>query len=132
METITRRIELDLSSDELWAAITDRETLEAWLGDAVDVDIREGGTGVVVDDGVVREITVRTVDDGRGWSFEWQVEGAPASTVNFEISEADDGRSALTITETLAAKAEGAARAFRWDLCALLLWACTVAVAVVR
>ena len=52
--------------------------------------------------------------------------------MNFEITEVDDGRSALTITETLTAKAESGARAFRWDLCALLLWACTVAVAVVR
>jgi hypothetical protein len=45
----------------------------------------------------------------------------------------------LTITETLAygtsaagAEARAEAGSFRWDLCALLLWACTVAVAFVR
>ena len=32
METVTRRIELDITPEALWAAITDRETLEAWLG----------------------------------------------------------------------------------------------------
>ena len=40
METVTRRVELEISTDELWAAITDREALEAWLGEQVEVDLR--------------------------------------------------------------------------------------------
>ena len=134
METITRHVELDISPDALWSAITDRETLEAWLGDRVDVDVRPGGTGVIVDDGITREVKVRSVEEGRGWSFEWRVDEASESVVSFEISSTDDGASVLTITETLSAGAEGRAEAgsLRWDLCALLLWACTVAVAFVR
>ena len=134
METITRHVELDISPDALWSAITDRETLEAWLGDRVDVDVRPGGTGVIVDDGITREVKVRSVDEGRGWSFEWRVDEAPVSVVSFEISSTDDGASVLTITETLSAGCEARAEAgsLRWDLCALLLWACTVAVALVR
>ena len=134
METITRHVELDISPDALWSAITDRETLEAWLGERVDVDVRPGGTGVIVDDGITREVNVRSVDEGRGWSFEWRVDEAPLSVVSFEISSTDDGASVLTITETLSAGAEARAEAgsVRWDLCALLLWACTVAVAFVR
>ena len=56
------------------------------------------------------------------------------SVVSFEISSTDDGASVLTITETLSAGAEACAEAgsLRWDLCALLLWACTVTVAFVR
>ena len=134
METITRHVELDISPDALWSAITDRETLEAWLGERVDVDVRPGGTGVIVDDGITREVNVHSVDEGRGWSFEWRVDEAPLSVVSFEISSTDDGASVLTITETLSAGAEARAEAgsVRWDLCALLLWACTVAVAFVR
>src|SRR5262245_35113216 len=133
METVTRHVELDISPDALWSAITDRETLEAWLGEQVDVDLRPGGMGVIVDDGITREVVVRSVDEGRGWSFEWRVDEAPVSVVSFEISD-DDGASVLTITETLHAGVEARAQAggFRWDLCALLLWACTVAVALVR
>jgi uncharacterized protein YndB with AHSA1/START domain len=130
MDTVTRHVELDISPEALWSAITDRETLEAWLGERVDVDLRPGGTGVIVDDGVTREVVVHSVDEGRGWSFEWRVDEAPVSVVSFEISRNDEGASVLTITETLTASAE--AGSFRWDLCALLLWACTVAVAFVR
>jgi uncharacterized protein YndB with AHSA1/START domain len=134
METVTRHVELDISPDALWSAITDRETLEAWLGERVDVDLRPGGSGVIVDAGVTREVIVHSVEDGRGWSFEWRVDAAPVSVVSFEISRNDDGASVLTITETLTAGTEARAEAcgFRWDLCALLLWACTVAVALVR
>jgi uncharacterized protein YndB with AHSA1/START domain len=133
METVTRHVELDISPDALWAAITERDTLEAWLGERVDVDVRPGGTGVIVDDGVVRDVVVRNVDEGRGWTFEWSVDDEPVSTVSFEISTAG-GASVLTITETLHAdaKADAGVSGFRWDLCALLLWACTVAVALVR
>ena len=134
METVTRHVQLDISPDALWSAITDRETLEAWLGERVDLDLRPGGEGVIVDDGVTRDVVVHRVEEGRGWSFEWRVDEAPVSTVSFEISTADDGASVLTITETLHAEAHAhaAGGGFRWDLCALLLWACTAAVALVR
>ena len=138
MERVTRQIRLDISSEALWAAITDRETLEAWLGERVDVDLRPGGAGTIVDDGLKRDVVVQRVDHGRGWSFEWQIDEAPVSTVSFEISSADDGASVLTITETLhsetlhAQASAGAGGGFRWELCALLLWACTAAVALVR
>jgi len=134
METVTRHVELDISADALWSAITDRETLEAWLGERVDVDLRPGGSGVIVDDGIAREVIVHSVEEGRGWSFEWRVDEAPLSVVSFEISSTERGASVLTITETLTADAEARADTggFRWELCALLLWACTVAVAFVR
>ena len=139
METITRRVELEISPEALWSAITDRETLEAWLGERVDVELRPGGMGVIVDDGITREVIVHSVDEGQGWSFEWRVDEAPVSGVSFEIASNDDGASVLTITETLVdgtlaagARAQAAAGGFRWDLCALLLWACTMAAALVR
>jgi uncharacterized protein YndB with AHSA1/START domain len=136
METVTRQVQLEISPDSLWSAITDRDALEAWLGERVDVDLRPGGTGVVVDDGVSRDVIIRSVDEGRGWSFEWRASGegheALPSVVSFEISADEQGGSVLTITETLSARACADTGGFRWDLCALLLWACTVAVAFVR
>jgi uncharacterized protein YndB with AHSA1/START domain len=135
METVTRHVQLDLTPDALWAAITDRDTLEAWLGERVDVDLRPGGAGVIIDNGVAREVVVQSVEEGRGWTFEWRVEDAPASTVSFEIATTDDGDSVLTITETMegaGAQAQASVSSLRWELCAILLWACTAAVALVR
>jgi uncharacterized protein YndB with AHSA1/START domain len=131
METVTRRVELDISPEALWNAITDGEMLAAWFGDTVDVDLRPGGTGAVIDEQVTRRLRVDAVEPGRGWSFDWSVDDEPASHVSFAIESTDDGGSRLTITETLSASAS-ADRGFRWDLCALLLWACTMATALVR
>jgi uncharacterized protein YndB with AHSA1/START domain len=132
VESVTRQLELEISPDALWEAITDRSALEAWLGDQVDVDLRPGGTGVVVDDGITRRVRVETVEHGRGWSFRWQVDDEPESHVTFAIATSDDGGSRLTITETLSAEAGAGGRGSRWELCALLLWACTAAAALVR
>ena len=132
METVSRQVELDISPDALWAAISERAALEAWFGDVVDLDLRPGGSGVVVDDGVVRHVHIDTVEPGRGWSFHWQVDDEPESHVTLAIATTDDGGSRLTVTETLSAEASAAGHGFRWDLCAVLLWACTVATALVR
>jgi uncharacterized protein YndB with AHSA1/START domain len=135
METVTRHIELELSTDALWEAITDRRALEAWLGDTVEIDLRPGGHGVVVDDGVTRHVTVSTLEPGRGWSFEWSADDEPASRVTLAISTTDTGATQLTITETMSASTEsggGSTCGARWDLCLFLLWACTVAAAMAR
>jgi uncharacterized protein YndB with AHSA1/START domain len=131
METVTRRVELEISTAELWNAITDGEALATWLGDDVEIDLRPGGIGHVIDQDVTRQLTVDKVEQGRAWSFEWHVDDEPVSHVAFEIESTEDGGSRLTITETLGASASAEHR-FRWDLCALLLWACTVATVLVR
>jgi len=137
METVTRQIDLELSPDALWDAITDRQMLEAWLGDTVDIDLRPGGSGVVVDDGVTRHVTVSRFEPGFGWAFDWRVDDEPESHVTFAIATTDTGCTRLTITETLAAGSSASAKAgsaavMRWDLCLFLLWACTVAAALMR
>jgi uncharacterized protein YndB with AHSA1/START domain len=131
MEAVTRQVELEISPEALWEAISDREALATWLGDDVEIDLRPGGTGHVIDEHTTRLLTVDTVEHGRAWSFEWHVGDEPVSHVAFEIESTDDGGSRLTITETLGATAS-AEHGFRWDLCALLLWACTVATVLVR
>jgi uncharacterized protein YndB with AHSA1/START domain len=132
METVSRQVELDISPEALWDAISQRPGLETWLGDAVDVELRPGAAGIVVDDDVTRRIRVDTVDPGRGWSFHWQVDDEPESHVVLAIAATDDGGSRLTITESLSPQASAAGHGFRWELCALLLWASTAIAALVR
>jgi uncharacterized protein YndB with AHSA1/START domain len=131
-ESITRQVDLDLDPHAAWQAITDREALEAWLGELVDIDIRPGGTGVVVDDDVARTVTVDEVDLGRRWSFHWRSpDNSAPSLVTFEIAPRDDGGSTLTITETLTVRAR-ADNPLAWEARVACLWAYTMAFARAR
>jgi uncharacterized protein YndB with AHSA1/START domain len=131
-ESIIREVELDLSPDEMWDAITDRHQLEQWLGETVDIDVRAGGTGVVVDDDVRRDVVVERVDRGRAWSFRWRRQDTGTlSRVTFEVIPARHGGSRLAITETLVASAR-AAHQLRWEARLACLWVHTMAFARAR
>jgi len=137
--TVTREIDLDTSVDALWQTISDPDHLGTWLGDAVDVDMRPGGTGTVVDDGIVRHLRVEEVSEPRHLSFTWWEPGSEstASRVVFAVGTNDDGGSRLTITETLPDQsprivARASASKLRWEVRAMSLWACTMAAALVR
>ena len=142
--TITRRVDLDINADRLWDALTDSSQLATWLGDAVELDVRQGGTGTVVDDGIVREVRVDRVLQGRELTFTWWEADRPdvASTVTFAVEQLPEGASRLAIVETFDPDARGGrvaqARAAagareRWSIRVLCLWAGTVAaVALVR
>jgi uncharacterized protein YndB with AHSA1/START domain len=138
--TITRHVELDIEADRLWDALTDSSLLATWLGDHVDLDVRPGGTGTVVDDGVVRRVRVDHVQHGRELTFTWWDDDHPevASTVRFAVEQLPEGTSRLAIVETFEPDAPGGtvvqARASagardRWGVRVVCLWACTVAAA---
>ena len=137
--TITRQVDLDTPADELWEMVSDPDHLAAWLGDSVDVDVRPGGTGTVVDDDIVRHVQIEEVSQPRRLSFTWWESGdrSTESRVVFAIGTTVDGRSRLTITETLSGQSPGmvaraSAARMRWEVRVLSLWACTVAVASMR
>ncbi|MEO8695606.1 MAG: SRPBCC domain-containing protein [Acidimicrobiales bacterium] len=137
--TITRQVDLDTPADELWDMVSDPDQMATWLGDSVDVDMRPGGTGTVVDDGIVRDIEIDEVNESRRLSFTWWESGdrATASRVEFVVGTTTDGRSRLTITETLPdlsprMVARASATRMRWEVRVLSLWACTVALASMR
>jgi len=137
--TITRQVDLDAPADELWDLVSDPDQMATWLGDSVDVDLRPGGTGTVVDDGIVRHVQIEEVSESRRLSFTWWESGdrSTESRVVFAIGTSDDGRSRLTITETLPEQsprlsARASAGRMRWEVRVLSLWACTVAVASMR
>ncbi len=96
-----RTQDFDVPAEELWEAVTNPDHM-GWLGDEVSLDVRPGGTGVVVDDGETREIQVDTVDDGRHLSFRWWPEGDEdmASRVDLTVIPRPPG-SRLMVRETL-------------------------------
>ena len=137
--TITRQVDLDTPADELWDMVSVPDQMATWLGDSADVDLRPGGTGTVVDDGIVRHVQIEEVSEPRRLSFTWweSDDRSTESRVVFAIGTAADGRSRLTITETLPEQphsivALASAGGIRWEVRVLSLWACTVAVASMR
>ena len=137
--TITRQVDLDTPADELWDMVADPDQMATWLGDSVDVDLRPGGTGTIVDDGIVRHVQIEEVSQPRRLSFTWweSDDRSTESRVVFAIGTTADGRSRLTITETLHGhsprlSARASAATMRWEVRALALWAGTVAAVLVR
>lgn len=106
-----RTQDFDVPAEELWEAVTDPEQM-GWLGEEVSLDVRPGGTGLVVDDGETREVRVDTVDDGRRLSFRWWPEGDEdmASRVDLIVIPRPPG-SRLVVRETLPLPVATAGRA---------------------
>jgi uncharacterized protein YndB with AHSA1/START domain len=132
--SLRRHVELDISADSLWELVASPEHLAGWLGDAVDLRIEPGGTGVVIDDEISRFVHVDRVDDGRALGFTWWEADGEMSRVELEIISLPGGGSRLDITETLAAGAAAVtaeAAAERWEVRVCALWACTVVAALV-
>ena len=131
--SITRSVELDAEVDEVWEAITTPEQLSGWLEGEVDVDVRPGGDGVLVEpDGAVRRMRIDEVEPARRLALQWWPEdgSTPASTVEFDL-EPIPGGTHLVVTETLAARSPVNACASTsssdphpWDV-RLLLLGCT-------
>ncbi|HET7488466.1 MAG TPA: SRPBCC family protein [Acidimicrobiales bacterium] len=128
---ITRTIDLDADLAEVWRALTDPALLASWLGDEVDLEVRPGGEGTVVDGGERRRARVDEVDPDRRLALSWWPEdrSGPASTVELELEPTAVG-TRLVVTETLAPHAATASTG-RWGL-RLLLLSCCLAPALVR
>ncbi len=138
--TITRRVDFAFSPDELWQLVSTPDSLSAWLGDSVELDLRPAGSGVVIDGGVIRDVRVTEVSNGRRLGFVWCDRDDPStpSHVTFDVESDRDGGSHLVITETLTASggaadaADIAGAQAAWEVRVLSLWACTVVAALVQ
>jgi uncharacterized protein YndB with AHSA1/START domain len=138
---VRRTVDLDVPVEQLWQLVADPARMAEWLGDAVDIDVQPGGTGAIVDDGVLKFVHVDRIDAGRRLSFSWWEPDQPEHTaqVVFEVAPVADGGSRLHITETLTAGATASgearlsarARQLRWEARVCTLWACTVVAALI-
>lgn len=116
---LERTLDVPASADELWAAITDPDELATWLGDEVTVDLRPGGTGVVVDGDEERHLRVDEVDEGQRWAFTWWPAAGPqdiaATSVELVVLPRVGG-SRLIVRESLPAAVQASRPTSRWDL----------------
>ncbi len=135
---ITRTVDLDASLDDVWRALTEPQLLGDWLDSSVELDVRPGGKGVIVEaDGAVRRACVDDVDPGRRLALRWWPEegDGPESKVELDLEQTPDG-TRVVVTETLIATAPGSATASasaasgRWAARFLLLGCCLLRVTV--
>lgn len=123
---ITRSVELDAPADEVWRALTEPELLGDWLGSQVELDVRPGGDGVIVEpDGAVRRAQVDEVEPARRLALRWWPEdgSGPASKVELDLVATPAG-TRVVVTETLVPSAPVACASIaadRWSVRFLLL-----------
>jgi uncharacterized protein YndB with AHSA1/START domain len=97
---IRREIDLDADLARVWHALTDREELSGWLGGPIEVEMRPGSNGTIVDDdGTVRHALIGDVDPERRLSLRWWPEDGTVSEVIFELCPSESG-TRLVVTET--------------------------------
>lgn len=97
--TVTKQLDLDADTDEVWAALTDDEERERWMGGDTEIDVRPGGRGHVTDDdGTRREVLVHEVEVGRRLTLDWWTDDDAPSHVEFVVVPTERG-SRLTVTE---------------------------------
>jgi uncharacterized protein YndB with AHSA1/START domain len=123
-------VDLDASIEAAWDAISDPSELANWLGPVVELDLRPGGHGRVVDDdGAVRQLVITDVRAGEQVAWHWWSESGELSSVELRLDR-HDGHTRLHITETtllpsatpdvVRAQVHGCAR--RWSAATSRLW----------
>jgi uncharacterized protein YndB with AHSA1/START domain len=126
--TIERTTDLDMNVDELWALIASAEGWTSWLVDEAEVDIAPDAVGSAVEDGLVRQVRIESVTEGRGIAFSWWNLDDPssASYVQLDIVELPDGHSQLHISEQFRGSSATArmssGAAVSWDVRLVTLW----------
>lgn len=101
MTTFTRRIHLDAPSEEVWPLLAQPEGWARWLTDDAEVDVRPGGVGRVVEDGVVRSVEIEVVEPRSRVAFRWWPEDDARDASHVELTLVpNDARTTVVVTET--------------------------------
>jgi uncharacterized protein YndB with AHSA1/START domain len=108
-EPIVRVVTVDAPLDEVWDALVDPRRLGSWFGAEVELEPRAGAPiAFRMPDGSARRGVVELVEPPLRFAFRWRsvelgdagVRVGEASRVGFELEPLDDGRTAVTVTES--------------------------------
>ena len=73
--------------EEVWAALTEPDSLARWLATPVDVDLRSGGPfRLQLAQGETMDGRVRAVEPPRMLELDWQRRGEDPSILRFELN----------------------------------------------
>ena len=105
--TVEKVLELDVTVEKVWSAITDSAELALWFGDEAELDLRPGGDAVMTwEDHGRYAMRVEEVDPPHRLVWSWvhepgvAFEDAPATRVEWTLTPRDDGGTTLRLCET--------------------------------
>jgi uncharacterized protein YndB with AHSA1/START domain len=107
---VTRRY--DATPAEVWAALTDSDSIGRWLAAVVDVDLRPGGPFALANGVAARVVEV---EPERVLELDWRVAGEEPSVVRFELRAGDDGGTVLALGHARIEAPLGMAYISRWS-----------------
>ena len=105
--TVEKVVELNVPRERVWKAITDPSELAQWFGEVAEVDLRPGGYGGFFWESHGRfAMRVDEVEEPRRLVWSWvhepgvAFEDAPFTTVEWILTEREDGGTTLHLTES--------------------------------
>jgi uncharacterized protein YndB with AHSA1/START domain len=102
--------------DEVWAALTDRDSLARWLAPPGDVDLRRGGSfELQLKEGETMNGRVRSVEPSRLLELDWRAAGEDPSIVRFELSADGGGGTVLVLDHRRIDASVGMRYTARWE-----------------
>ena len=90
----------DTDAEDLWDAVTDPGRLARWFAEIVGTPRVGEEFAILLDDGDVPHMTLRSCDPGVGYSFTWPMAQGPTE-VEVEVHAEGPGRSRLVLTHRL-------------------------------
>jgi uncharacterized protein YndB with AHSA1/START domain len=101
--------------DEVWAALTDPDSLARWLAPPGKVELRRGGSfELELGNGETMNGRVRSIDPSRLLEVDWADAGEEASIVRFELSP-DGGGTMLVLDHRRIDARVGMRYMARWE-----------------
>ena len=101
--------------DEVWAALTDPDSLAGWLAPPGELHLRSGGSfELALHDGERMNGRVRSVEPSRLLELDWLAPGEDPSIVRFELSQ-DGGGTVLVLDHTRIEARVGMRYLARWE-----------------
>jgi uncharacterized protein YndB with AHSA1/START domain len=101
--------------DEVWAALTDPDSLARWLASPSELDLRRGGSfELELHDGERMNGRVRSVEPSRLLELDWVAPGEEPSIVRFELTQ-DDGGTVLVLDHSRIDATVGMRYLARWE-----------------
>ncbi len=100
--------------DRVWQFVTDPDELERWFPSRAEIELRPGGMVRFSGDPHMADSTGRViaVDAPRHLSFEWG-----GDELHFDLEEAENKRTRLTLTNVLTAEDSAARNGAGWEVC---------------
>jgi uncharacterized protein YndB with AHSA1/START domain len=108
-DRIERELFLIATPEEVWEALTDPATLQGWLAEEVELELRPGGDARFRDGSRIRTGWVEEVsppgrrdlaERGGRLAFWWADSGEPASRVELTLDPAEHQGTLLRVVET--------------------------------